>query len=233
MIATILLRDGLIVQSKQFKHTNIIGNAKTAIDFFNTWEADEIIVLDVSPENNREEFLSIVEDFTDKCSTPLTVGGYNRTKQDIRDCLNAGADKIAINRIVKERPEIITELAEIYGSQCIVVSIDYNVPRGTLERAKEAERLGAGEIYLTSIERDGMQCGYDIAMLKDVSSAVNIPIIASGGCGTWEHCLEAFKAGADAVSVANRLHYSEQSVNEAKKYLFNAGVNVRRLYENK
>lgn len=183
--------------------------------------------MDVSPENNRKEFLSIIEDFTDKCSTPLTVGGYNRTKQDVRDCLNVGADKIAINRIVKERPDIITELAEIYGSQCIVVSIDYNVPCGTLERAKEAERLGAGEIYLTSIDRDGMGNGYDVETIKSVANAVDIPIIASGGCGTWEHCLEAFKAGADAVAVANRLHYSEHSVKEAKEYLQKNGIHVR------
>src|SRR3990167_3755723 len=119
IVATILLRNGLIVQSKQFKHTNIIGNAITAIDFFNTWGADEIVILDVSPENDRKEFLNIVEEFAYKCNTPLTVGGFNRTRQDIRDCLNAGADKISINRIVQERPEIITELAESFGSQCV------------------------------------------------------------------------------------------------------------------
>lgn len=236
LIATILLKDGLIVQSKQFKHTNVIGNARTAIDFFNTWSVDEIIILDVSPENNRGEFLNIIEDFSSKCFVPLAVGGYNRTKQDIRDCLNVGADKIVINRIAFEHADRIPEFAETFGSQCIVFSMDckdgkINVPHGTsvhpVEWAKKAEEFKVGEIYLTSIDRDGMGCGYDLETIKEVSSAVNIPVIASGGCGSWQHIVEAFQAGADAVSVANKFHYSEHSVKEAKEYLLKAGIKVR------
>lgn len=240
LIATILLNNGMIVQSKQFKHTNVIGNAKTAIDFFNSWCIDEIVILDVSrTDENHKEFLNIIEGFGDKCFMPLAVGGWVRSIQDIRDCLNAGADKVVINTQAYLEPTFISEAAQKFGSQCIVVSIDVKYGTVHIDKGRKDTnaipelwsqspvRTGAGEIYLTSITHDGMAQGYDLNLIRTISSSVNIPVIASGGCGKWEHLKEALDAGADAVSVANMFHYSEHSTKKAKEYLMTTGYNIR------
>ena len=239
VIATILLNNGMIVQSKQFKHTNVIGNAKTAIDFFTTWDIDEIVILDVSrTDENHKDFLKIIEDFGDKCFVPLTAGGWTKTEQDIRDLLNAGADKIVINTEAFLNPEFIMASAKKFGSQCIVVSIDSNngwvqcdrnkkhLTLTTLQGAKAMEGYGAGEIYLTDVTHDGMGQGYNLKLIQDISNTVSIPVIASGGCGTWEHLKEALEI-VNAASVANKLHYSEHSVKNAKDYLQSCGLNIR------
>jgi cyclase len=240
VIATILLSNGMIVQSKQFKHTNVIGNAKTAVDFFTTWDIDEIVILDVSrTDENRGEFLKIVEGFGNKCFVPLAVGGWNRNLQDITDCLNAGADKVVINTQALASKDFISNSAHKFGSQCIVVSLDVKdnnifVDKGRQELgylpelcAGDCELAGAGEIYLTSINHDGMGRGYDLELIREVASVVSIPVIASGGCGKWEHMAEAFDAGADAVSAANIFHYSEHSTKKAKEYLMTTKYNIR------
>lgn len=240
VIATILLNNGMIVQSKQFKLTNVIGNARTAIDFFNTWAVDEIVILNVSRnENSKWEFLRIIEDFGDKCFVPLAAGGWIKSEQDIRDMLNAGADKTVINTEAYMNRDFIPMVAQKYGRQCITVSIDIDNDNVFIKRgeewcphesdtwARECELLGAGEIYLTSIYHDGMGQGYNLSLIQRISNAVSIPVIASGGCGKWEHMKEAFEAGADAVSAANIFHYSEQSVKNAKDYLQSCGLNIR------
>jgi cyclase len=175
---------------------------------------------------------------------PLTVGGGIRNLQDIRDILLAGADKVTINTTAVETPEFIQESSEIFGSQCICVAIDAKRREGGFEVytyggrkptgvdaikwAGEVERLGAGEILLTSMDRDGTKLGFDIELTRAISEAVNIPVIASGGVGTLEHLYEGFvNANADAVLAASIFHYREFTVIDAKKYLRQKGVNVR------
>ena len=246
VIATILLNNGIVVQTKQFKIRNAIGNARTAVDFFTTWDIDEIVILDVSrTDEHHKDFLKIVEGFGDKCFVPLAVGGWNRTIQDITDCLNAGADKVVINTQAAQESDFICKASQKFGSQCIVVSIDVNNNLTGLQRyvcidrgrigvnkrpeswGKEIEVLGAGEIYLTNINHDGMGQGYDLELIRKVSNTVSMPIIASGGCGKWEHMEEAFDAGADAASAANIFHYSEHSTKKAKEYLMTTKHNIR------
>ena len=175
---------------------------------------------------------------------PLTVGGGIRDLSDIRDILLAGADKVTINTAAVERPELISEASEMYGSQCICVAIDAKASNGGFEVytyggrrptgvdavkwAQKVEALGAGEILLTSMDRDGTKIGYDIPLTRTISEAVTIPVIASGGVGNLEHLFEGLVDGkADAVLAASIFHYREYSVLEAKRYLFDRGVSVR------
>ena len=188
LIASLLVKDGFIVQSIHFRHPNVIGNAITAVDFFNTWTIDEIVILDISPQTDRrEEFVQIIERLSQRCFVPLTVGGWLRSVGDIRQILAMGADKVTVNTAALERPGLIAEAAECFGSQCIVVSIDvkrehdgtYRVysdrgkratGRPLLDWALEAQEMGAGEIYLTSIDRDGSRQGYDLEMVQAVTA---------------------------------------------------------------
>ncbi len=246
LIPTLLVRHGRIIQSRGFRHTNVIGNAFTAVDFFNAWAVDEIIILDISPDQEfRPRFMEIVEGLSKRCFVPLTVGGWVRDRRDIRDLLNCGADKVCINSRALECPEFITEAAATFGSQCVVISMDV---RGTTAAdwqvygghgrqasglhpvawARRVEELGAGEIYLTSIDRDGGMRGYDLDLLRAVADAVHIPVIASGGAGSWQHMVDAIVHGhAEAVSAANIFHYTEHSTKKAKDFLLDAGVDMR------
>lgn len=254
IIATVLVSNGMVVQSRQFKHTNVIGNVSTVIDFFDQWDADEIVILDVSREKDPN-FLKTVEEASKKCFVPMAVGGWIRSLDDIRDALHAGADKVVINTEAFRNPKFISKASSKFGKQCIVVSIDYKyddmyydkfnpkrrvrfyINRGQdcqddnyvaiLSKVTGVVECGAGEIYLTSIDKDGMGTGYDLLTLKKISSDIAIPIIISGGCGNWHHLAEAFDAGTDACSIANRLHFSEHSIREAKKYLYEKGYPIR------
>jgi cyclase len=246
LIPSLLVRDGRIVQSVQFRHTNVIGNVITAVDFFNGWAVDEILILDVSREHTgRDEFLDIVEELSERCFVPLCVGGWITSVRDIETLLEHGADKIAINTQAFRNPEFIGEAAQVFGSQCIVVSIDAKrdeggeptvwIDRGrehtgvsAVEWAKAAEARGAGEILLTSIDNDGMRKGYDLALMKSVADAVRIPVIGFGGVGHWSHMAAGvIEGGLDAVSAGNIFHFTEHSTKKAKEYLRHAGIDVR------
>ncbi len=246
LIPVLLCRDGWIVQSINFKHTNMIGNAITAVDFFNTWSVDEIIILDVSKDTeNREMIFDVIEGLSKKCFVPLSVGGWIREIDEIRMLLSKGADKVVINTLAFQTPEFITRCAERFGSQCIVVSIDakrkdgggYEVhigqgrkPTGMspVDWAQKAQRMGAGEIFLTSIDQDGSRQGYDIELMKSVSDAVNIPVIAFGGVWEWEHLVSGIRKGnVDAVAAGNVFHFTEHSTKHAKRYLQDSGINIR------
>jgi cyclase len=246
LIPSLLVRDGRIVQSVQFRHTNVIGNVITAVDFFNGWAVDEILILDVSRDHTgRAEFLDIVDELSERCFVPLTVGGWIASIADIETLLEHGADKITINTHAFRQPAFITEAAKVFGSQCIVVSIDAKrnergeaivwTDRGRGDTgvhaaawAREAEDRGAGEILLTSIDNDGMRKGYDLDLMKHVSEAVRIPVIAFGGVGHWSHMVEGIRTGGvDAVSAGNIFHFTEHSTKKAKEYLRDAGIDVR------
>lgn len=245
LIPSIILNDGNIVQSINFKHTNIIGNAITAVDFFNSWAVDEIIILDVSrDQSSRNKFHKIVDLLSKRCFVPLSIGGWIKNIHEIEQFLKEGADKIIINTEAFENPNFISKSAKIFGSQCIVVSIDVKkinseykvmIDRGRketnispVEWAKKVETLGAGEIFLTSIDHDGIRDGYDLKLVRMISENVRIPVIAFGGVGNWQHLVDGIKIGkASAVSAANIFHYTEHSTVEAKKFMSNSGLDVR------
>jgi len=247
LIPNIILNNGNIVQSVKFKHTNVIGNAITAIDFFNSWVVDEIIILDVSRnKDSRTKFHKILSGLSKRCFVPLTVGGWITDINEIHQLLKEGADKVSINTEAVRNPNFIQECSNIFGSQCITISIDVKknalnqyevfINRGNegtgldpIQWAKKVEKLGAGEILLTSIDFEGSRKGYDIALLKQVCESVSIPVIAFGGVGNWQHLVDGIKiANADTVSAANIFHYTEHSTFEAKKFMLNKGLNVRK-----
>lgn len=245
LIASLLWRDGILIQSKKFRHTNAVGTVYTAIDFFNSWSIDEIILLNVSrTKESQFDFHKDVSYISRRCFVPLTIGGWISSTDEIRQFLSEGADKISINTHAALHSDFITESAERFGKQCIVVSIDtmqdadssayVSVDRGQ-ERlsldpivwAQKAEKMGAGEILLRSIDQDGTKSGYDLNLLRSVCKAVSVPVIASGGAGEWQHFADAFDAGASAVAGGNIFHHTEQSTKKAKNYLFEHKYPVR------
>lgn len=246
LIACLLWRDSFLIQSKNFKHTNAVGSAMTAIDFFNTWAIDEIVLLDVTrKKDSRDMFHRDLLELSKRCFVPLSVGGWVQSVDDVRQLLTEGADKVIVNTSALEDETLLPAAAKRFGNQCMVVSIDAKMnadgthevfthrgstPTGVsaVTWAKKAESMGAGEIFLTSIDRDGSQKGYDLELIESVSAAVDIPVIASGGVGEWEHMAAGIRAGASAVSAANIFHYSDQSTKKAKNYLFKHGIDVRR-----
>jgi len=212
--------------------------------------ADELTFLDITASSDKRDIVTeLVRRVADEVFIPFTVGGGLRTVEDIRAILRAGADKITLNTAALEQPQLISECAETFGSQCVVVAIDArrraaedpdkgwevythggrrNVGVDALEWAGRAQRLGAGEILLTSMDRDGTRSGYDIELTRAVSSAVRIPVIASGGAGTMEHFYEALTdGGASAVLAASLFHFGELSIADVKDYLRGRGVVVR------
>lgn len=258
LVVCLLLQNGQLVKSIGFKRFQIIGNPKIAIQYFNAWSVDEIVFLDISRTEDytsimREDqnyktlatFAEIIQECAKICFVPLSAGGGVRTEDDMRTLFRSGADKVVINTEALNSPQLITSAAETFGSQAIVVSMDvrrnetgaYEVysDYGTKARgidpvswAKEVERRGAGELFITSIERDGSLSGYDLDLIRQVTDAVSIPVIASGGVGTWSHLVEGVEEGnASAVSAANIFHYTEQSTREAKKYMVESGLDVR------
>ena len=248
LIATLLVYNGDVVQTRRFRPTNNIGSAFTAVDFFNTWTVDEIIVLEISnDETHLKRFEQIVEGLSRRCFVPLTVGGKIRDLERVRTYTRAGADKVALNTAAIERPTLIREIADRFGSQCVVVSIDARrtpkmssgyeavggrgrVPSGrdALVWAKEVAGHGAGEILLNEVEHDGDKRGYDLDLVRLISDAVDIPVIAMGGVANWEHLVDGVRIGhAHAVAAGNIFHYTEHSTKKAKEFMAAAGLPVR------
>lgn len=257
MIPIVLLRNGWIVQSKNFSKYQNLGNPVTSVKRLSEWASDEIIYIDISKDDNydmrrddqgyenRSNFLDIIKDVSEIAFMPITVGGKIRTLQDIENRLKNGADKVCLNTMALRDINFIEESARAFGSQCIVISIDAKVLNGVhkvfsdggknetkftpAQLAKEVESYGAGEILINSIDNDGQGNGYDIDLLNQVCNNVSIPVIACGGVSKWDHFSEAFnKTTVDAVAAANIFHYIDQSVYLAKKHLFDAGYNVRK-----
>jgi cyclase len=256
LIPVLLLRNGWIVQSKGFKKYQNLGNPTSAVARLSEWGSDELIYLDISRDEtydlrrddlahpNRQTFSEIIGDVAKVAFMPITVGGRIRTLKDIEQRVLSGADKTAINTQPLADPSFITAAAREFGSQCIVVSMDVKLVDGRYEVfadggrrptgytpdawARIAQEHGAGEILLNSIDRDGMRTGYDLSLLDLVCGAVTIPVIACGGVGEWSHLAEALKqTKVDGVALANVLHFVDQSVYLAKKYLYDHGCDVR------
>jgi cyclase len=236
---------GRVVKGMNFVNLKDAGGPVENAKAYEEQMADELCFLDITASHeSRKTIIHVVEQVAGEVFMPLTVGGGIRDLADIRDILLAGADKVTINTTAVERPEIISEASEMFGSQCICVAIDAKAaqdgfevytyggrrPTGVdaVKWAQRVEALGAGEILLTSMDRDGTRLGYDIPLTRTISEAVTIPVIASGGVGTLEHLYEGLVDGkADAVLAASIFHYREHTVLDAKRYLQKRGVAVR------
>jgi cyclase len=241
------VKDGRVVKGVSFVNLRDAGDPVDVATVYDREGADELCFLDITASHeNRKTIIDVVERTAAKVFMPLTVGGGVRTLDDIRNLLNAGADKVSINTAAVERPEFVREAAERFGTQCIVVAIDakraalpnqWDVfthggrkPTGldAIEWAKRMERYGAGEILLTSMDQDGQQSGYDLGLTATLSERLSIPVIASGGVGTLEHLYDGFVKGkADAVLAASIFHFRTFTIPQAKAYLRERGVPVR------
>ena len=192
--------------------------------------ADELVFLDITASSdNRATVADMVSRVADQVFIPFTVGGGIRTVEDFKAILREGADKISVNSAAINEPELISRAADKFGSQCVVLAIDARRREDAVEWAIRAEKLGAGEILLTSMDADGMKAGYDLTLTRTIADAVHIPVIASGGAGTKEHFYEALTEGhADAALAASLFHYKELTIREVKDYLAERNVPVRR-----
>ncbi|MGD0816771.1 MAG: imidazole glycerol phosphate synthase subunit HisF [Methanomassiliicoccales archaeon] len=239
------VKDGNVVKGVKFLNLQGVGSPPDMASNYEGQGADEIVFLDISASHEgRKTLLDVVERTANQLFVPLTVGGGVRSREDMRSALNAGADKVSINTIAVQQPEIITQCAEDFGSQCVVVAIDAkrtgnswnvythggrkDVGLDAVEWAVRAQELGAGEILLTSMDADGTKDGYDLELTDAVARNVNIPVIASGGCGNVEHIYDVLtKTKAEAALAASIFHYNELTVGQVKSYLHKRGVPVR------
>lgn len=239
------VKDGRVVKGIGFVGLRDAGDPVEAAKAYDEQGADELVFLDITASHEkRKTILTVAERTAEEVFMPVTIGGGIKTIDDIREMLRAGADKVSINTSAVENPEFIRKAAEKFGSQCVVVAIDAKKKgsswevythggrkaRGldAVEWAKKIVSLGAGEILLTSMDKDGTKDGYDIALTRSVSMAVTVPVIASGGAGRLEHLLDAFTEGmADAALAASIFHFGEHTIGEAKTFLAGKGVRVR------
>lgn len=238
---------GRVVKGVNFVNLRDAGDPVEVAAIYDKAGADELTFLDITASSDaRSIMLDVVSRVAEQVFIPFTVGGGIRTVEDFREILKAGADKISVNSAALKRPELISEAAWRFGSQCVVVAIDaksradgsgwdvylnggrVNTGKDALEWAVEAEKLGAGEILLTSMDCDGTKSGYDVPLTRCISENVKIPVIASGGAGTMEHFYEALTEGkADAVLAASLFHYREMEIRDLKQYLSSREIEVR------
>ena len=239
------VKDGRVVKGVNFGGLRDAGDPVEVATRYDAEGADELTFLDITASHEKRPILlDVVQRTAETAFMPLTVGGGVRSPADVRALLQAGADKVSINTAAVETPEVVGEAARLFGTQCIVVAIDAKrvgegwevfthggrKPTGieAIGWARRMEELGAGEILLTSMDRDGTKAGYDLPLTRAVSEAVGIPVIASGGVGTLEHLAEGFLEGcADAVLAASIFHYREYTLNEVKQFLAGKGIPIR------
>ena len=239
------VKNGRVVKGINFVDLKDAGDPVEQAKIYSDGGADEICFLDITASNeNRDIIYEVVKDTSKKCFVPLTVGGGVRSVGDISKLLNCGADKVSINTAAVQNADVVVQSSKKFGSQCIVVAIDakkntdkwevfthggrYNTGIDAIKFAKKMEDSGAGELLVTSMDRDGTQVGYDIELMSKISSTVNIPTIASGGVGNLDHLVEGIKLGkASAVLAASIFHYGKYSIKEAKEYLISKNVPIR------
>lgn len=246
IIPTLLCKGPGLVKGIGFDSWRRVGTILPAVKVYNLREVDELVVMDITATvEDREPDYDTIAEFAHECFVPLTIGGGIRKIEDIKMLLRSGADKVSLNSAAYANPDLITQAADYFGTQCVVVSIDARMEAdgrhrcyarcGTTptgwdvgEWAEEVERRGAGEIIVTSIERDGTMEGYDLELIREVSRRVKIPVIASGGAGNYLHMHSALcEGGASAVAAASIFHFTEQTPLEARQYLKTQGVMVR------
>ena len=248
VIPTLLLKGFGLVKGSGFDSWRRVGPLMPAVKVYNQREVDELIILDILAHAADDSIdVESINDCGEECFVPLTIGGGIGNIATVQKLLIAGADKISINTGAYKNPNLINEIAKRYGSQCVVASIDVkrsskswicfshagriNSGKEVLSWAKELEDRGAGEILITSIDKDGTMSGYDLDLIEALSSVVRVPIIASGGAGNYEHMIDAVnKAGASAVAAASMFHFTEQTPAGAKNAMAKAGIPVRNTY---
>jgi imidazole glycerol-phosphate synthase subunit HisF len=245
---------GNVVKGVNFSDVKIAGDPVSFAKKYTREGADEIIFLDINASHEgREALKSVIKEVARVINIPFTVGGGIRNLHDAREILLSGADKVSINTAAVKNPEVVSQLMSLFGKQCVVIAIDvkrhhvshltkkkdywfevriFGGREGTgidaIQWAKKVEKLGAGEILLTSIDKDGTENGYDLELIRAINRAVRIPVIASGGCGSQEHILEVFhRTDVEAALAASIFHYEKATVNSVKQYLMENGVNVR------
>jgi imidazole glycerol-phosphate synthase subunit HisF len=235
---------GRVVKGTRFLEIRDAGDPVELAAFYDAEGADELVFLDITATSDkRETVVELARRAADEVFIPFTIGGGIRTAGDAQGVLDAGADKVSVNSAAVRRPELIDELANVFGAQCVVLAIDAKRAEGgwevyvaggrtptgldALSWACEGVSRGAGEILLTSMDRDGTKDGYDTDLVRTISEAVEVPVIASGGAGEPQHLVDGFDAGADAVLLASIVHYGQYSVAELKRHLAAAGVSVR------
>lgn len=241
LVTVLTFNEGTLFRTKLFE-----PDYRYTHNFVDSWSVDEIVMLDVTREPGADQaaFFEVITQFAKECFVPLAVGGGIRSIDDVRRFMAVGGDKVVVNSGALDRPELITEIAEAYGSQCVVVSIDArktadgfevfsHFARNATGRtpaawAAEAERLGAGEVLITSVERDGSLQGYDLELCRQVSEAVTVPVLGLAGAGNWKHFVEGIeKGGLSAVCTQNIYHFTETSIASAKKFMDQKGIPVR------
>ena len=237
---------GRVVKGTNFVDIRDAGDPVELAALYDAEGADELVFLDITATSDkRDTVVELARRVADECFIPFTIGGGIRSVDDAQGVLDAGADKVAVNSAAVARPELISELADVFGAQCVVLAIDAKArsdapgwevfvaggrtPTGidVVEWARDGVQRGAGEILLTSMDRDGTNDGYDLELTRAVAEAVGVPVIASGGAGTLEHLAAALHAGADAALAASIFHYGTYRVREAKEHLAAAGIAVR------
>jgi cyclase len=242
--------DGRVVKGTKFLNLRDAGDPVECAKMYDRQGADELVFLDITASSDgRATMVSVVERTAEQCFMPLTVGGGIRAVEDFRTMLRAGADKVSVNTSALQRPELISEAAEAFGSQCVVVAVDAKrdgpgkwrvythggrkpTKRDAIEWIVEAAKRGAGEILLTSMDADGTCGGYDLQLTRAVSEAVGIPVIASGGAGELQHLADVLREGlADAVLAASIFHFGKHTVAEAKEHLAAQGLPVRKRFD--
>lgn len=238
--------EGRVVKGVKFVNLKDAGDPAECAEAYSRQGADEIVFLDITATHEkRKTIVEVVKKTAERVFVPLTVGGGISSVEDIKNILRAGADKVSLNSAAVRNPDLIRQCADMFGKQCIVLAADvkrmsngrYNIyiQGGRIDTGLDAidwivkaEKLGAGEILLTSMDADGTKNGYDLEITKAVVDSVNIPVIASGGCGALSHFADAFEiAGADAALAASLFHYGELTIGEVKKYLMSKGIEVR------
>ena len=242
--------NGRVVKGTKFLNLRDAGDPVECAKMYDRQGADELVFLDITASSDgRATMVSVVERTAEQCFMPLTVGGGIRAVEDFRTMLRAGADKVSVNTSALQRPELISEAAEAFGSQCVVVAVDAKrdgpgkwrvythggrkpTERDAIEWIVEAAKRGAGEILLTSMDADGTCGGYDLQLTRAVSEAVGIPVIASGGAGELQHLADVLREGlADAVLAASIFHFGKHTVAEAKEHLASQGLPVRKRFD--
>ncbi len=249
VITTMLWNGTTLVKGNKFNNSRRAGSPITTIKIYNSRDVDEIIFFDIVSSKLKKHKIDInfYKELTDECSVPITIGGGIKKISNIDDLLFAGADKISVNSEIYNNPKFLDEAAKKFGSQTIVVCIDFKKydnkkykcvsfsgkkihNKNPIDWAKECADRGAGEIILTSVDKDGLMNGYDCELIDKISSTINIPVVASGGAGNYKHMLEAFNSGASAVAASSIFHFTQQTPAEAKKFLKKKNIPVRKNF---
>jgi imidazole glycerol-phosphate synthase subunit HisF len=242
LITVLTFNEGVLFRTKNFE-----PDYRYTHNFIDAWSVDEMIILNITRNNSSKDdkFFDVISKFASNCFVPLTIGGGIRSLADVKNFLDAGADKVVLNTGALKNPDLISKVAKIYGKQCIVISIDVkknangayevydtfgtrNTKKNPVLWAKEAESLGAGEIMLNSIDLDGSLLGYDLQLCQKVVKKLEIPLLICGGAGNWKHFAAALKEGnVSGFCTSNIYHFTETSIKSAKLFLKNKGFNIR------